>query len=98
MAKLKTSLIEEITINQTLKNMNKLPAPEPKKYNLQEAVTKLMPAIKRAISLGYTYPQLVTILKENQINISLATLKTYIQLANKQADNKPNLSEKSDNI
>ena len=94
MAKLKTSLIEEITINQTLKKLSKLPVPEPKKYNLQEAVIKLMPAIKRAISLGYTYPQLVNILKENKINISLVTLRTYIQLANKQTDNKSNLPEK----
>ena len=86
MQKNKLRLIDDNSVEIAVKHIKELPIVEkPKQMTLQQAITKLTPSIKNALKLGYTYAELVPILKQYGIIISTSTLKSYTQKNSKKS-------------
>jgi len=81
----KLTLVQQSAIQQVETLLQALPEKPAEEVSARAAVLQLQDQLKAALERGYSYAELSTILAEQGINLTAATLKTYLPTGKRPA-------------
>jgi hypothetical protein len=88
----KSARVQPKIVSQARASLHGLPEEQEKSFSLREAIRQLRDPLEAALIRGYSYQELVNMLQQQGIAISVSTLKNYLTSA--QRDSRIRISSK----
>lgn len=79
------TIISPSLLNEAGASLEKLPAKTKEVWSLREVVVLLQDDITTALQRGYSYEEIVAVLKKKRISITASSLKRYLAMARRES-------------